>query len=238
MSLMWRVKMCLKNRALFPLYVFASLKMGALINILLIWVEPVEGTTQFKNATEPDILKLPCKCVIPDELEVIDSQWLPRAGKGEQQGSSLGSLELQKWPASLVPGGMIVTDSLVFSHGPLNPRAKTPTWSLQKQGALLSSPVHRTPKAGPSGWAPGCLEMHEIQPQPHGGTAKPHFVLFLHNLQYTWASDMHCNGSFPHYREVLNLLSSRLYKAKIYEYKLHPVFFSFQSNLVERLTYP
>lgn len=69
------------------------------------------------------------------------------------------------------------------------------------------------------------------------------FCSFLHNLQYTWASDMLCNGSFPHCREMLNLLSSRLYKAKIYEYKLHPVFFllfffSFQSNFVERLTYP
>lgn len=34
--------------------------------------------------------------MIPDELEVIDSQWLPRAGNGEQQGSCLGSLQLQK----------------------------------------------------------------------------------------------------------------------------------------------
>lgn len=73
------------------------------------------------------LLKLPRKCLIPDELEVIDSQWLRRAGNGEQQGSSLGSLELQKWPASFVPGGMMVTDSLVFSQGPLNPTAKTPT---------------------------------------------------------------------------------------------------------------
>lgn len=73
------------------------------------------------------LLKLPCNCVIPNELEVIDSQWLRRAGNGEQQGSSLGSLELQKWPASFVPGGMMVTDSLVFSQGPLNPAAKTPT---------------------------------------------------------------------------------------------------------------
>lgn len=53
------------------------------------------------------------------------------------------------------------------------------------------------------------------------------FCSFLHNLQYTWASDMLCNGSFPHCREILNLLSSRLYEAKIYECKLHPVFFLF-----------
>ena len=73
------------------------------------------------------LLKLPHKCVISDELEVIDSQWLHRAGDGEQQGSSLGSLELQKWPASFIPGEMIVMDPLVFSQGPLNLTARTLT---------------------------------------------------------------------------------------------------------------
>lgn len=81
-----------------------------------------------KNMTEPAVLlMLPRKCVIPDELEVRDSQWLRKAGNGEQQGSSLGSLELQKWPASFVPGEMMVTDSVVFSQGPLNPIARTLT---------------------------------------------------------------------------------------------------------------
>lgn len=84
--------------------------------------------------------------MIPNELEVIDFQWLRRAGNGEQQGSSLGSLKLQKWSASFVPGGMMVTDSHVFSQGPLNPVARVPTLSVQKEGALLSSPVHRTLK--------------------------------------------------------------------------------------------
>lgn len=75
------------------------------------------------------LLKVSRKCVIPDELEVTDSQWLRRAGNGEQQGSSLGSLELQKWPASFFLGKMMVTDSLVcfYFQGPLHPPAKTLT---------------------------------------------------------------------------------------------------------------
>lgn len=50
-------------------------------------------------------LMLPCDCVILDELEVIDSQWLRRTGNRVQQGSGLGSLKLQKWPANFGPAG-------------------------------------------------------------------------------------------------------------------------------------
>lgn len=46
-----------------------------------------------------------------------------------------------------------MTDSLLFSHGPLNPTAKTP----EKEGAVVSSPVHRPPKDGPSGLSPRTL---------------------------------------------------------------------------------
>ena len=122
---------------------------------------------------------LPCESVIPDAPGVRDSQRLRRAGNREQQGSGLGSVKLQKWSANFVPGGgWMVTDSLVFSQGPLNPAAKTKKQSPQKEGVLLSSPVHRTPKEGKSGWGPDCLKINKIQPQPHGGTAKPHFLLF------------------------------------------------------------
>lgn len=70
---------------------------GAPINILLIWQSQPRARRSLKTLqSQPFLLKLPCKCVIPDELEVIDSQWLPRAGNGEQQGSVLGSVELQK----------------------------------------------------------------------------------------------------------------------------------------------
>lgn len=62
-----------------------------------------------------------------------------------------------------------MTDSLVFSHGPVNPAAETPTSSLlQNEGAaLLSSPVHTNSRkrgGGGVGWRvasgtdPGSLE--------------------------------------------------------------------------------
>lgn len=46
-----------------------------------------------------------------------------------------------------------MTDSLLFSHGLLNPTAKMP----EKEGAVVSSPVHRPPKDGLPGLIPETL---------------------------------------------------------------------------------
>lgn len=66
-----------------------------------------------------------------------------------------------------------MTDSLLFSHGPLNPTAKTPEerlshlqfTDLQKMGRL--DPVQ------------GHFGISKTQPQPHGGTAKPYSILLF-----------------------------------------------------------
>lgn len=112
---------------------------------------PIKCAPWFKtrDRTESLPLKLQYVCVILSNLQVTDSQQQRRAGNGEQQGSSLGSLELQKWPACFVSGGIMVTDSLVFSRGLLSPIAKTPRVQSRgnKEGPVLIS-ISQTSKRG------------------------------------------------------------------------------------------
>lgn len=86
-----------------------------------------------------------------------------------------------------------MTDSLLFSHGPLNPTAKMP-----EKGAVVSSPVHRPPKDGPPGLSPKTL----WDKQKPATTSWWHCQTLFKSI-LLWSS--------PHYRD---LSSSRLYKAK------------------------